>query len=149
MAQAYHKSGHSAVVDYQKWKRFSKISYPADAHGTRFMNNYANDVAAADYGKWEAAGTMPEGSVIAKDSFIVTDDGKIQVGPLFFMEKGAVGSNAATRDWQYTKITPTGIVQRDAALQKFCNDCHNRAGAEDDNLMFLPLPFRISTTSGN
>jgi len=147
LAQAYGKSDHPVAVGYRKWKRFSKIAYPADAHGTRFMNNYANEVAAADYGKWEAAGTMPKGSVLAKDSFIVADDGNILVGPLFVMEKGAAGSNTATRDWQYTMIMPAGIVRRDTVLQKFCNGCHYKAGAEDDNLMFLPLPFRISQMS--
>ncbi|MEH6405530.1 MAG: cytochrome P460 family protein [Sneathiella sp.] len=149
LAQAYGKSDHPVAVGYRKWTRFSKIAYPADAHGTRFMNNYANEVAAADYGKWEAAGTMPKGSVLAKDSFIVADDGHIFVGPLFIMEKGVAGSNSATRDWQYTMIMPGGIVRRDTVLQKFCNGCHYKAGAEDDNLMFLPLPFRISKSSAN
>ncbi|MFP6748548.1 MAG: hypothetical protein VCD66_13235 [Alphaproteobacteria bacterium] len=40
---------------------------------------------------------------------------------------------------------PSGAMRQDAATQKFCNDCHRRAGAADDNLMFLPLPFRAKT----
>jgi len=149
MAKAYRKSCHPAAVAYRDWRRFSRVSYPAEAHGVRFMNNYANPAARVDYGKWEAAGDMPGGSVLAKDSFIVGDDGRISVGPLFLMTKGVAGSKAATRDWQYTMIMPGGGVRRDAALQKFCNDCHRRAGAEDDYLMFLPLPFRVSAGSGN
>jgi len=149
MAKAYRKSCHPAAVAYRNWSRFSRVSYPAEAHGVRFMNNYANEAARIDYGKWEAAGDMPGGSVLAKDSFIVGDDGKISVGPLFLMTKGVAGSNAAMRDWQYTMIMPSGSVRQDAAIQKFCNDCHRRAGAEDDYLMFLPLPFRVSAGTGN
>jgi len=148
MAKAYRKSCHPAAVAYRNWQRLSRVPYPTEAHGVRFMNNYANEVARADYGKWEAAGDMPSGSVLAKDSFIVGDDGKISVGPLFLMTKAAAGTNAVTRDWQYTMIMPSGGVRQDAAIQKFCNDCHRRAGAEDDFLMFLPLPFRISAESG-
>jgi hypothetical protein len=148
MATAYRKSCHPVAVTYRSWRRFSRISYPAEAHGVRFMNNYANDVARADYGKWEAAGKMPSGSVLAKDSFIVGENGSIAVGPLFVMAKGAAGSKSAMRDWTYTMVMPSGDVRQDAAIQKFCNDCHRRAGAQDDNLMFLPLPFRVAIGSG-
>jgi hypothetical protein len=148
MSVAYRKSCHPVAVTYRGWSRFSRISYPAEAHGVRFMNNYANEAARIDYGKWEAAGEMPAGSVLAKDSFIVGDDGKISVGPLFVMAKGAAGFNDAMRDWKYTMIMPGGSVRQDAAIQKFCNNCHRRAGAQDDNLMFLPLPFRVSKGLG-
>ena len=144
LAKAYAKSCHPAARTYPNWRRFSRVSYPAEAHGTRFMNNYANKTASDDYGKWEAAGTMPSGSVLAKDSFIVGEDGRVSVGPLFLMAKGAAGSNAAMRDWRYTMIMPSSSVRQDTAIQNFCNKCHRRAGAEDDNLMFLPLPFRVS-----
>ncbi len=148
LAEAYRKSGNPVAVAYRNWSRFSRISYPAEAHGARFMNNYGNEAARIDYGKWEAAGDMPSGSVLAKDSFIVGDDGRISVGPLFLMAKGKAGSNSAMRDWQYTMIMPNGSRRQDAAIQKFCNDCHRRAGAEDDYLMFVPLPFRISKEKG-
>mgnify|MGYP006982488907 CR=1 FL=1 len=104
MAKAYAKSCHPAARTYRSWRRFSTISYPAEAHGARFMNNYANETASNDYGKWEAAGAMPAGSVLAKDSFIVGDNGGLSVGPLFLMIKGTGGSKAAMRDWTYTII---------------------------------------------
>ncbi len=144
MTRAYRKSGHAAAAAYGGWTRFSKISYPAEAHGVRFMNNYANPAAKAAYAKWEDAGAMPAGYVIAKDSFIVGEDGKISVGPLFLMSKQKVGWNKGSRDWLYTMIMAGGEVRTDKATQKFCNSCHRRAGAGDDYLMFLPLPFRIS-----
>ena len=144
MAKAYGKSCHPVAASYTHWRRFSKVAYPAEAHGVRFMNNYANDVAAGEYGRYEKAAAMPSGSVLAKDSFIVGGDGRISVGPLFLMHKGAAGSNAAMRDWRYTMIMPSGAVRVDAATQAFCNKCHQRAGAEDDNLMFRPLPYRVT-----
>ena len=149
MVQAYRKSGHPVGAEYSSWDRFSKVSYPADAHGARFMNNYANTTASPEYSKWESAGDMPSGSVMAKDSFIVGEDGKISIGPLFIMSKAPKGSKPATRDWQYNMIMPDGKVRVDASLQKFCNDCHHRAGPEDDYLMFLPLPYRISPNRSN
>ena len=145
LAKAYAKSCRPAARSYPSWRRFSKLSYPAEAHGVRFMNNYANETARDDYGKWEAAGAMPAGSVLAKDSFIVGENGAIAIGPLFLMSKGPAGSNAARRDWTYTMVMPDGSVRDDAGTQKFCNDCHRRAGADDDNLMFLPLPYRVTT----
>ncbi len=147
MAKAYRKSSHPAAVAYRNWSRFSRVSYPAEAHGVRFMNNYANEAARNDYGQWEAAGDMPVGSVLAKDSFVVGDDGKILVGPLFVMEKETDGFREVARDWFYQMIMPDGAVRADADIQSFCNGCHRRAGAVDDHLMFLPLPYRISSTS--
>ena len=149
MAKAYSNSGHPAAAAYRGWSRFSRVSYPAEAHGVRFMNNYSNEAASIDYAKWEAAGDMPAGSILAKDSFIVGEDGRISVGPLFLMTKGVAGSSATMRDWQYTMIMPGGNIRQDAAIQKFCNDCHRRAGAEDDYLMFLPLPFRVTRGPGD
>ncbi len=143
-AAAYARSGHPAAAAYRDWTRFSRTAYPAEAHGVRFMNNYANEVARATYGRFEGHGAMPTGSVLAKDSFVVAPDGPIAVGPLFVMEKRPAGFSAAARDWSYTMIMPDGAVREDAATQEFCNHCHRRAGAADDYLMFLPLPYRVS-----
>jgi hypothetical protein len=145
---AYAPAGHEVATLYRGWARFSRTAYPAEAHGIRFMNNYANGVGALTYGRWEGLGPMPVGSVLAKDSFIVADDGKIAVGPLFVMEKRPPGHSAEARDWSYTMIMPGGAVQADASIQAFCNGCHRRAGASDDFLMFLPLDRRVGGSGG-
>ena len=147
MAEAYARSSHAAAAAYRSWTRFSRTAYPTEAHGVRFMNNYANDIGDDAYGKFEGVGTMPTGSVLAKDSFIVAPDGVISVAPLFVMEKRTAGFSEAARDWFYEMIMPDGAVRADAGIQKFCNGCHRRAGAVDDHLMFLPLPYRITNTS--
>ncbi len=145
---AYIFSGRDVSSAYRGWARFSRTAYPAEAHGIRFMNNYANAVAAETYGKWEGLGAMPVGSVLAKDSFIVADDGKISVGPLFVMEKRVAGYSAEARDWYYEMIMPGGVVKGDASIQEFCNGCHRRAGDADDYLMFMPDEYRVGKSSG-
>ena len=89
-------------------------------------------------------GTMPVKSVLAKDSFIVGQDGRIAVGPLFVMEKRPAGFSQVASDWHYAMVMPDGVIRQNAALQKFCNTCHRRAGAGNDHLMFLPLPYRLA-----
>ena len=148
LAGAYRASGQVTALAYRGWSRFNRVPYPAEAHGARFMNNYANAVARGTYGKWEGLANMPAGSVLAKDSFIVSRNGKVSVGPLLVMTKHDARFNAAMRDWRYEMIMPDGEVRGDADLQKFCNDCHRRAGAPDDNLMFVPLPYRVSAKPG-
>jgi hypothetical protein len=67
---AYAKSDHPVAVTYFRWRRYNKAPYVSETHGGRYVNNFANDVAKA-YGAFEKAGVMPEGSVLAKDSFRV------------------------------------------------------------------------------
>jgi hypothetical protein len=102
----------------------------------------------ATYGNWEGLGALPVGSVLAKDSFIVSRKGKISVGPLFLMTKGDAAAKPATRGWHYEMIMPGGEVRGDGKIQTFCNDCHRRAGARDDYLMFVPLPYRVTAKPG-
>ncbi len=64
----YAKSDHPVATAYFTWKHYNKVPYVSETHGGRFVNNFANDVAQA-YGKFEKAGVMPQGSVLAKDSF--------------------------------------------------------------------------------
>ncbi len=148
LAKAYRGSGRATALAYHGWARFNRVPYPTEAHGVRFMNNYANEVARDTYARWEGLGSMPTGSVLAKDSFIVSRNGKVSVGPLFVMTKQGARFNAATRDWRYEMIMPDGAVRADKNLQTFCNNCHRRAGAPDDHLMFLPLPYRVTAKPG-
>ena len=41
-----------------------------------------------------------------------------------------------------------GAVRGDGKIQTFCNNCHRRAGAPDDYLMFVPLPYRVTANPG-
>ena len=86
MQAAYAKSGGPVSNSYQGWTRYSNFAYVSVTHGNRYVQNYGNAKAKA-YGKFENAGRMPVGAILAKDSFQVTGAGKVAVGPLFVMEK--------------------------------------------------------------
>ncbi|MCH7487635.1 MAG: hypothetical protein IIC04_11685 [Proteobacteria bacterium] len=76
----YAKSGHPVATAYFQWRRYNKTPYVSETHGGRFVNNYANEVAKA-YGKFEKAGVMPVGSVLAKDSFLVASGNPCAANP--------------------------------------------------------------------
>lgn len=143
MKAGYAKSGLAITKNYQGFKRFNSAPYQSATHGNRFVNNYASTSA---YGNYEDAGAMPKGALIAKDSFIVSYDGSMKLGPLFLMEKMSKGFDKSTGDWRYTMIMANGKVMgttggKGAGMVEFCADCH--AGAEDqDYLFFIPDEVR-------
>ncbi len=137
----YGKSGVSLSGKYRGWIRHNTIPYLSDAHGLRYVNNYTNE-AGRDYGNYEEAGDMPSGTIAVKESFVLSEDGRIGVGPLFVMEKHAPRTSPEQRDWSYAMILPNGALQDETATQEFCNGCHIVAADEDDNMMFLPDEYR-------
>jgi hypothetical protein len=92
---------------------------------------------------------MPAGGRIAKDSFIVSPDGQVGVGPLFLMGKMADGFNAATHDWRYAMIMPDGSLfgvtnGQGSQNVQFCADCHAIVAGDQDSLYFIPEEYRVS-----
>ncbi len=141
--RAYLKSDHPVAKEFRQWTRFSTGPYPAEAHGSRYLLNYANGKAAPNYGNYEGLGTMSVGSIIAKEGFVQQHDGRNGVGPLFIMEKKQQGALENSGGWHYTMIMPSGMVRTDPGLQRFCNDCHENAD-DDDFMMFMPDEYRVS-----
>jgi hypothetical protein len=146
LKKGYRLSNHPVARAYRSWSRFNTAPYRSETHGERFVNNYANGMGRA-YGSFEEAGDLPVGSVVAKDSFAVTAAGDVTAGPLFIMEKMPQGFNEKSRDWRYTMIMPDGSVfgvtnGADSQKVQFCITCHQRAGAENDHLYFLPDAYR-------
>ncbi|NQV21611.1 MAG: cytochrome P460 family protein [Rhodospirillales bacterium] len=135
----YAKSGVAFAKSYQGVTRFNTVPYQSATHGNRFVNNYTS---TSIYGKYEESGVMPKGALIAKDSFVVSPAGTVNLGPLFLMEKMSKGFDKKTGDWRYTMIMADGKVTgttggKGAGMVGFCADCH--AGAEDqDYLFFIP-----------
>jgi len=145
MADRYRLSRLDAATAYRSWARHNTAPYRSAAHGQRFLNNYGND-PAAPYGRFEDAGILPVGSILAKDSFTVTEDGTIAPGPLFLMEKMPAGFNYVSGDWRYTMILPDGSVHgttRGAGADQvdFCIACH-LAVENQDHLFFIPEDYR-------
>ncbi len=146
MGQAYGKSGLWVAKTYAGWKRYSKVAYQSATHSNRFVQNYANP-QGRQYGRFEKAGKMPEGAYLVKDSFTVSKDGKIGVGPLFVMRKMQAGFNAASGDWKYAMVMPNGAFfgetnGKNSKNMKFCIDCHITVAEDQDSMMFLPENLR-------
>ena len=145
LAKGYAQSGNNIASDYRNWKKYNLSPYISPAHGNHYLNNYANEIAK-HYGLFENAGVMPKGSVIAKDSFAVTNSDEILLGPLFVMQKMQKGFNRVTRDWKYIQIQPNGKLLGEtkgtgATKVNYCIDCHN-VMEHQDNLYFVPPKVR-------
>jgi len=143
MAAGYAKSGVSEMADYTSWVNVATSPYQAGTHGDRYVNNWVNEIGLARYQKYEELGTMPVGSVVAKDSFSVNSKGQTSAGPMFLMEKMQDGFAPATGNWRYTMVMPNGSVfgrtnGKNSAAMVFCSDCHQAVAEDQDHLMLLP-----------
>lgn len=147
MRTAYAKAPIDEARTFSTWAKFSTQPYKSATHGERYVHNHANRKADA-YGRYEEAGTMPVGAVLAKPSFTVGADGRATVGPLFLMEKMLSGFLAESGDWKYTMVMADGSLfgvtnGKNAAGMQFCIACH-QAAADHDHMMFLPEEYRTS-----
>ena len=147
MAKAYKQSGLEPAEDYTSWTRHNSAPYQSATHGNRYVNNYANTVAR-DYANLDAVESLPQGSILAKDSFEVTRDGDVLTGPLALMEKMQPGFNPQSRDWRYTMILPDGTVfgitnGEGSDRVEFCIECHVAAGDDMDHLFYVPERYRV------
>lgn len=145
MRSGYPLSGSQVARDYQGWRRYNIAPYLSASHGNHYLNNYANERAQA-YGEFEAAGRLPVGAVIAKDSFSVTNSGGILLGPLLIMEKMPQGFNDVSADWKYTLVRPDGTLFGEtngpgSERVEYCIGCH-LARERYDHLYFIPKDFR-------
>jgi len=145
MARGYQVSHRTEADAYVKWTRYNHAPFISATHGARYVSTYANATAKA-FGKYEEAGTLPVGSIIAKDSFTATDDGQLHAGPLFTMEKMPAGFNPASGDWKYAMIMPDGSFFGETNGEgsenvRFCVGCH-AAMAHQDHLFFIPREYR-------
>ena len=140
------RNGHASL--YAKWQRYNASPYPSATHGSRYVNNYGN-ARTRSYATPISPMIMPEGAVLAKDSFSVDMDGNVYPGPLFLMEKMAPGFDPEAQDWRYSMIMPDGSFfgvtgGDDDDHVRFCVTCHEAAGDENDHLFFVPEAFRVA-----
>lgn len=149
MKTAFAGVGDPAAEGFTSFATFSKRPYRTAAHGSRFVMNYANAIAATEYGKWEKAGVFPVGSVLVKSSFGIDPNGVATVGPLALMEKMKRGFAPLSGDWKYSLIEPDGEIVGVTGGEfegriAYCNICHRRR-ADDDYLYFLTPEQRVDT----
>ncbi len=146
LRQQYMNSGDPVTAAFQAWRRPNREPYRSGVHGQRFVNHYANDVAQ-DYGVFKSGKPFPEGSIIVKDSFAVTETGEVMSGPMFLIEKKEKGFNPSSKDWLFMMIKPDGEIVGitngpGASKVRFCANCHNQAPDGQDQLYFLPKSVR-------
>lgn len=144
--EAFAGSSEAGAAQHLSWTHASTGPYISGTHGGRYVSNTVNDVGREAYLKYEDIGTAPVGSIMVKNSFVVMENGKVAVGPIFTMTKMEAGWNPDTADWRYGMVMPDGSTfgatrGKNAAGMGFCHDCH--IAAEDtDYLMFLPDDLR-------
>lgn len=152
MARTYAESGEQSAIRYRQWQRFNDAPFISADHGNRYVNIFADPAAvAAGYGFMAPGTSMPEGAVIAKDSFTATEDGNLFAGALFIMEKLAAGESRENGDWRYVMILPDGTLFGDSQKAaddgtKFCHSCHV-VRADTDALFQVPEAYRIGRPS--
>ena len=125
------------VKDYRNWELVSTAPAAPGWHGERFLVTYVNAKGADEYMQFKEEGaSLPAGSVLVKESFIVNGKGKASVGPLFIMQKAAAGKSPKTGDWYYMMVAPNGAPQGVNVFQA-CDACH--AGFEDQDRLGYPV----------
>jgi hypothetical protein len=150
MIESYSRaSGVPGVPAYRGWQVVSASPFVSATHGSMMINHIVNPVAAELYTQWEemAGKRMPEGSILAKESYRITPEGEVRAGPLFLMEKAAPGASPETDDWIYTRVFTNGRFQRtlgpDSDRMMFCHDCHAATIDDYDAMFFPPEEYRI------
>jgi hypothetical protein len=112
------------VLNYRSWVAASTLPANPGFHGGRFLLTFVNPKGAEEYLKYKDADVnIPAGTVIAKESFAVNGEGKVEKGPLFLMEKVAAGVSPETMDWYYMMVAPNGAPMAVPVVQA-CSDCH-------------------------
>lgn len=146
-----------ANVGYKEWKNYSKAPYQS-AHINRFVDdisaqaifvaNFANEKGKA-YSKYDKAGKMPEGAILAKYSMVISGQGGVvDLAPVYLMTKLKKRSSKKTGDWKYDLIAPKGLklLGRDVDMeftQELCAGCHMNYGIKSDSMLFMPEDVRV------
>lgn len=145
LADGYGSSKLPEIADYQNWQRFNSAPYLSATHGNHYLNNYGNELSS-DYATPQSVNRLPVGSVLAKDSFSITDTREIILGPLAIMTKMPSGFNRVTGDWKYMEVRADGSIVgetngKNAAKVDYCIACHLARG-KFDHLYFVPEASR-------
>lgn len=131
------------VTDYRDWTRASTIPAAPGFHGNRFLLTWVNDTGDEAYLEYAEDPDIPAGTVIAKESFAVTDAGNVRKGPLFLMEKVAAGTSPETDDWYYMLVAPNGAPQA-VNVMTACSECHQGAYGFQGGLGYPVPEARVS-----
>ena len=130
----YGAEGHEVGAVYRTWGAGATGPAVPGVHGERFLNTFINEVGFEQYIEYAYGDdfAMPVGTVIAKESYKLRNDGTPRLGPLLIMTKVEAGTEAEEfGNWVYSGVQPNGKTM--GVKQSFCHDCHS-AYADQDSL---------------
>ena len=132
------------VDTYREWQKAATGPAAPGFHGGRFLLTWVNEAGYEEYVKYDTEGAeMPVGTVIAKESFEVSDTGEATPGPLFLMQKVEEEKTPETDGWYYMMVAPNGEPQA-VPVMTACNECHAGFGDAQDYLGYPVEEVRIS-----
>lgn len=143
---AFLKAEHISAREHANWAPMTTRPYRSE-HSLQsvYVQVFAN-AEAAGYAKFEDGTPMPVGAGIAKAAFRISHEGRVSPGPLYMLEKMALGFDSDGGDWRYTLVGPDGRIvgqtgARADAWMGHCKVCHV-AAREQDFLLFPAPPYR-------
>ena len=144
LRQGYASKNGALTGDYTGWKAASTLPAAPGVHGKRFLMTFVNETGFDEYVKFsDERGPMPEGTIVAKESFNLSKKGKVRKGPLFFMTKAAAGGESDKYgNWVYAAFSAKGKPMK--IKQGFCHDCH-KAFETQDGLGYPSEDYRVSS----
>lgn len=132
------------VADYRGWTVANTAPAAPGFHAGRYLSTWVNDTGAEEYLKYleEREDDMPAGTVIAKESFDVSEDGVATAGPLFIMQKVEEGTSPDSEDWYYMMVAPNGRPQA-VEVYTACVACHTGNFGYRDSLGYPMEDVRV------
>ena len=132
------------VDGYRDWEMAVTGPAAPGFHGGRFLLTWVNETGYDEYVKYDTENAeMPVGTVIAKESFEISDTGEATPGPLFIMQKVEREKTPETDGWYYMMVAPDGTPQA-VPVMTACNECHAGLGEGQDHLGYPVEAVRIS-----
>ncbi|MEJ6398657.1 cytochrome P460 family protein [Yoonia sp. 208BN28-4] len=143
LEERYGREGHEVGSVYRTWGATATGPFLPGPHGDRFLNTFANDIAFETYVQYGYGEdfSMPVGSVLAKESYKLRNNGNPRPGPLFIMTKVAEGEADEYGNWVYSGVQPNGKTM--GVNQAFCHDCH-QAFADQDSMGYPAPEVRLN-----
>lgn len=112
------------VSEYRDWKAANTAPAAPGFHGERYLVTYVSPAGYEEYTAFkEEDVNIPAGTLIAKESFDVAEDGSAKAGPLFIMQKVEEDKSPETMDWYYMMVMPNGTPAA-VDVMTGCNECH-------------------------
>jgi len=138
LVAGYQKGDNAIAQAYTAWQAASIAPQAPGMHSGQYLMTYVNPVGYDQYVQFNTDGTpVPVGTQIAKEAFTITADGRVQKGPLLFMEKVGDEQRPDTAGWKYSGIKNNGKNLK-VDEKGFCHACHQAWPNQD--YMGYPVP---------